>query len=162
LVARQFPGHCHSMPSRGLHEIEFFSDLVSNAIAIIGQVKEIARHGLDQCRCRTHVPNSASRPRKAPRPAAVESTARDLPRPAGRLVMAKTILSKERVVGSCEVASIVAPFYLVRMLQRTLPAGFIAPRLLRHAYGCPKNCTHCYHSIRRIIQTRGYSARTHG
>jgi hypothetical protein len=26
----------------------------------------------------------------------------------------------------CEVASIVAPFYLVRMLQRTLPAGFIA------------------------------------
>jgi hypothetical protein len=40
--------------------IEFFSDLVSNAIAIIGQVKEIARHGLDQCRCRTHVPKSAS------------------------------------------------------------------------------------------------------
>ena len=39
-------------------------------------------------------------------------------------------LSKER--GSltlCEVASIVAPFYLVRMLQRTLPAGFIAPCL---------------------------------
>jgi hypothetical protein len=35
------------MPSRGLHEIEFFSDLVSNAIAIIGQVKEIARHGLE-------------------------------------------------------------------------------------------------------------------
>jgi hypothetical protein len=25
------------------------------------------------------------------------------------------------------------------MLQRTLPAGFIAPCLLRHAYGCPKN-----------------------
>jgi hypothetical protein len=93
-VARQFPGHCHSMPSRGLHEIEFFSDLVSNAIAIIGQVKEIARHGLDQCRCRTHVPKSASRPRKAPRPAGGAETGRDLPRPAGRPVMAKTILAK--------------------------------------------------------------------
>jgi bifunctional non-homologous end joining protein LigD len=39
--------------------------------------------------------------------------------------MAKTILAREGVV----VASIVAPFYLVRMLQRTLPAGFIAPCL---------------------------------
>jgi hypothetical protein len=60
LAARQFPDHYHSVPSRCLHVIEFFSDLVSNAIAIIGQVKEIARHGLDQCRCRTHVPKSAS------------------------------------------------------------------------------------------------------
>jgi len=42
---RQFPGHCHSMPSRGPHSIEFFSDLVSEAEAIaIGQVKEIPRH----------------------------------------------------------------------------------------------------------------------
>jgi hypothetical protein len=41
------------VPPRCLHEIEFFSDLVSNAIAIIGQVKEIARHGLRQRRCRT-------------------------------------------------------------------------------------------------------------
>ena len=31
---RQFPGHCHSMPSRGPHSIEFFSDLVSEAEAI--------------------------------------------------------------------------------------------------------------------------------
>ena len=30
---------------------------------------------------------------------------------------------------SCEVAFTVAPFYLVRMLQRTLAAGFIAPCL---------------------------------
>jgi hypothetical protein len=30
---------------------------------------------------------------------------------------------------SCEVAFTVAPFYLVRMLERTLPAGFIAPCL---------------------------------
>ena len=38
-------------------------------------------------------------------------------------------LSKERgVVDPCEVALIVAPFYLVRMLQRTLPAG-VAPCL---------------------------------
>jgi hypothetical protein len=28
-----------------------------------------------------------------------------------------------------EVAIAVAPFYLARMLQRTLPAGFIAPYL---------------------------------
>jgi bifunctional non-homologous end joining protein LigD len=39
--------------------------------------------------------------------------------------MAKTILAREGIV----VASLVAPFYLVRMLQRTLPAGFIAPCL---------------------------------
>jgi hypothetical protein len=41
--------------------IEFFSDLVRNAIAT-GQVKEIARHGFNQHRCRTHVPKSASWP----------------------------------------------------------------------------------------------------
>jgi hypothetical protein len=57
-VARQFPGYCHSVPSRCLHTIEFFSDFVSNAIAI-GQVKEITRHGSGQRRCRTHVPKSA-------------------------------------------------------------------------------------------------------
>ena len=61
-VARQFPDHCHSVPSGCLDAIEFFSDLVSNAIAI-SQVKEIARHGLNQRRCRTHVPKSASQPR---------------------------------------------------------------------------------------------------
>jgi hypothetical protein len=44
-VARQFPGHGHSMPSRGLHEIEFFSDLIISE----AEVSEIiARHGLSQ------------------------------------------------------------------------------------------------------------------
>jgi hypothetical protein len=71
-VARQFPGHCHRVPSGCRHVIEFFSDLVSNAIAI-GQVKEIARHGLSQRRCRTHVPKSASWPRKRPDPPGCEA-----------------------------------------------------------------------------------------
>jgi len=44
------------VPSRCLHAIELFSDLVSNAIAI-GQVKEITRHGSGQRCCRTHVPS---------------------------------------------------------------------------------------------------------
>jgi hypothetical protein len=50
LVSRQFPGHCHSMPSRRLHEIEFFSDLIiSKAKAIaISQVKEITRRTLEE------------------------------------------------------------------------------------------------------------------
>jgi hypothetical protein len=49
LVARQFPRHCHSMRSRGLHEIKFFSDLIiSEAEVPIGQGKVIARHGLSQ------------------------------------------------------------------------------------------------------------------
>ena len=42
-VARQLAGHGHSVPSRGLHSVEFFSLLVTNLIAI-GQVKEITRH----------------------------------------------------------------------------------------------------------------------
>jgi hypothetical protein len=40
------------------YDFEFFSDFVSNAIAI-GQVKEITRHGSGQRRCLTHVPKSA-------------------------------------------------------------------------------------------------------
>jgi hypothetical protein len=44
--------------------------------------------------------------------------------------MTKTILAKEAVFESCKVASTVALFYLVHMLQRTLPGGFIAPALL--------------------------------
>jgi hypothetical protein len=47
-VARQFAGYCHSIPARGLHAIELFSDLViSEAEAVfIRQSKEISRHGL--------------------------------------------------------------------------------------------------------------------
>jgi len=45
--ARQFLGDCQRMPSRFLHEIEFFPDIVSEDIAI-RHMKEIARHGLDQ------------------------------------------------------------------------------------------------------------------
>jgi hypothetical protein len=43
MSARQLPRHGHSMPSRGLRSIKFFSDLVNEAFAI-GQVKEIAGH----------------------------------------------------------------------------------------------------------------------
>src|SRR5215467_11843230 len=43
--------------------------------------------------------------------------------------MAETTLSKKMRAFDDEVALTVAPFYLVHMLQRTLPAGFIAPCL---------------------------------
>jgi ATP-dependent DNA ligase len=42
---------------------------------------------------------------------------------------ADTILSKKMRAFDDQVAFTVAPFYLARMLQRTLPAGFIAPCL---------------------------------
>jgi hypothetical protein len=42
LVSRQFPGHCHSMPSRGLHEIEFFFDLIISK-AVRGPFKDRAK-----------------------------------------------------------------------------------------------------------------------
>jgi hypothetical protein len=42
-AAGQCPCHCHSVPLRGLHEIEFFSDLV-NEVITISQVKEITSH----------------------------------------------------------------------------------------------------------------------
>jgi hypothetical protein len=43
--------------------------------------------------------------------------------------MAETTLNKKMRAFDDEVALIVAPFYLIHMLQRTLPAGFIAPCL---------------------------------
>jgi bifunctional non-homologous end joining protein LigD len=43
--------------------------------------------------------------------------------------MAETTLNKKMRAFDDEVALTVAPFYLVHMLQRTLPAGFIAPCL---------------------------------
>jgi hypothetical protein len=43
--------------------------------------------------------------------------------------MAETTLNKKMRAFDDEVALTIAPFYLVRMLQRTLPAGFIAPCL---------------------------------
>jgi hypothetical protein len=43
--------------------------------------------------------------------------------------MADTILSKKMRAFDGGVALAVAQLYLVRMLQRTLPAGFIAPCL---------------------------------
>jgi hypothetical protein len=58
------------MPSRGLHEIEFFSDLIISEAAVpIGQGKVIARHGLSQRPPAHHVPKLATCPTKAPRPA---------------------------------------------------------------------------------------------
>jgi hypothetical protein len=41
--------------------------------------------------------------------------------------MANTTLNKKMRAFDDEVALTIAPFYLVRMLQRTFPAGFIAP-----------------------------------
>jgi hypothetical protein len=41
--------------------------------------------------------------------------------------MAETTLNKKMRAFDDEVALTIAPFYLVDMLQRTLPAGFIAP-----------------------------------
>jgi hypothetical protein len=64
-VARQFTGHCRSMTSRCLHEIEFFSDLVSSEaeVVFIGQSKEISRHGLGQRSPRgIRTKNSIARP----------------------------------------------------------------------------------------------------
>src|SRR5215813_12583024 len=49
--------------------------------------------------------------------------------PSPRAPWPKTTLSKKRGAFDDEVALTVAPFYLVHMLQRTLPAGFIAPCL---------------------------------
>jgi hypothetical protein len=43
--------------------------------------------------------------------------------------MTKTTLSKKMRAFDGEVATTVARFYLFHMLQRTLPAGFIAPCL---------------------------------
>ena len=43
--------------------------------------------------------------------------------------MAETTLNKKMRAFDDEVALTIAPFYLVRMLQRTFPAGFIAPCL---------------------------------
>jgi hypothetical protein len=49
--------------------------------------------------------------------------------------MAETTLNKKMRAFDDEVALTIAPFYLVHMLQRTLPAGFIAhtQRLARAA-----------------------------
>jgi ATP-dependent DNA ligase len=43
--------------------------------------------------------------------------------------MAETTLNKKKRAFDDEVALTVAPFYLIHMLQRTFPAGFIAPCL---------------------------------
>ena len=49
--------------------------------------------------------------------------------PFPQRAMAETILNKKMRAFNDEVALTVAPFYLIHMLQRTLPAGFIAPCL---------------------------------
>jgi hypothetical protein len=48
-----------------------------------------------------------------------------------------------------EVAIAVAPFYLVRMLQRTLPAGFIAPCLPTKADQLPSG-SQWLHEIKQM------------
>jgi hypothetical protein len=55
------------MPSRDLHEIEFFPDLIISKaeIIVISQVKEIARHGLSQ-RLPPHARSSVGKTTQAP------------------------------------------------------------------------------------------------
>jgi hypothetical protein len=72
---------------------------------------------------RRFVPHARRGSRKRPDPP-LPATGRDLPRPAGRPVMTKTILAKQQRLDSSLPNSI-----CFRMLQRTLPAGFIAPCL---------------------------------
>src|SRR5262249_26849826 len=55
--------------------------------------------------------------------------------------MAKTTLNKKMRAFDDEVALTVAPFYLVRMLQRTLPVGFIPPRLPTKTTKLPRSLT---------------------
>jgi hypothetical protein len=74
-AARQFPGHRHSVPLRGLHSIEFFPDLVSEAITI-SQVKEITGHA-SPTPPPLRVTKSAGRRGKRPRPPLL-TTSRDL------------------------------------------------------------------------------------
>src|SRR4029453_16223665 len=103
LAARQFPGHCHSVPLRGLHGIEFFSDLVSEVITI-SQVKEITSH--------------ASPTPPAPRPVAP----RDEPA-LGHNAAARRVMTNRPTDGLARSCKIGAQLYLFRMLERTLPAG---------------------------------------
>src|SRR5262249_36175049 len=49
--------------------------------------------------------------------------------PLPQRAMGETTLNKKMRAFDDEVALTIAPFYLVRMLQRTLPSGFIAPCL---------------------------------
>jgi hypothetical protein len=59
------------------------------------------------------------------------SAGRGLPQriPLSPSAMAETTQTKKMPAFDDEVALTIAPFYLVHMLQRTLPAGFIAPCL---------------------------------
>jgi bifunctional non-homologous end joining protein LigD len=109
---------------RCLRAIEFFSDLVSNAIAI-SQVKEIARHDLNQRRCRIHVPKSASRP----------------------LGLATGTGLRVHDLGLVKLQSPLPNCIQPRMLQRTLPAGFIAPCLPTKTDKLP-SCGQWLHEIK--------------
>src|SRR6516225_3109675 len=65
-------------------------------------------------------------------PIRVSVTGRGLPpqrNPLSPSAMAETTLSKKMRAFDGEVAIAIAQLYLVHMLQRTLPAGFIAPCL---------------------------------
>ena len=71
-----------------------------------------------------------ARPKPDP-PMRVNATGRGLPQriPLSPSAMAEDDPKQKMRAFDDEVALTVAPFYLVHMLQRTLPAGFIAPCL---------------------------------
>src|SRR5215468_8382438 len=65
---------------------------------------------------------------RTPDPPSRPGLATSIP-PLPQRAMAETTLNKKMRAFNDEVALTVAPFYLIHMLQRTLPAGFIAPCL---------------------------------
>src|SRR5262249_54947405 len=66
---------------------------------------------------------------RTPDPPSRPGLATTHPPPLPQRAMAEATLNKKMRAFNDEVALTVAPFYLIHMLQRTLPAGFIAPCL---------------------------------